>query len=44
MPKLIEPPPHNDRFVHLLDGHYPVLRTARAELNELPPAVAKWRE
>ena len=40
---LIEPT-HNDRFVRLLDEHYPAWRTARAELNELPPAAEKWRE
>ena len=40
---LIEPT-HNDRFVHLLDEHYPAWREARAELNELPLAAEKWRE
>ena len=40
---LIEPT-HNDRFVRLLDEHYPAWQTARAELNELPPAAEKWRE
>ena len=40
---LIEPT-HNDRFVLLLDEHYPAWRTARAELNELPLAAEKWRE
>ena len=40
---LIEPT-HNDRFVRLLDEHYPAWRTARAELNELPLAAEKWRE
>ena len=40
---LIEPA-HNDRFVRLLDEHYPAWQTARAELNELPPAAEKWRE
>lgn len=29
-------PNHNDRFVALLDRHYPGWREARAELNELP--------
>ena len=40
---LIEPT-HNERFVRLLDEHYPAWRTARAELNELPLAAEKWRE
>ena len=40
---LIEPT-HNDRFVRLLDEHYPAWREARAELNELPLAAEKWRE
>ena len=29
-------PTHNDRFVAILDKHYPTWREARAELNELP--------
>ena len=40
---LIEPT-HNDRFVCLLDEHYPAWREARAELNELPLTAEKWRE
>ena len=40
---LIEPT-HNDRFVRLLDEHYPAWREARAELNELPLSAEKWRE
>lgn len=32
---LIEPT-HNERFILLLDQHYPAWREARAELNELP--------
>ena len=40
---LVEPT-HNDRFVRLLDEHYPAWRTARAELNEPPLAAEKWRE
>ena len=40
---LIEPA-HNDRFVRLLDEHYPAWQPARAELNALPPAAEKWRE
>ncbi len=38
---LIEPT-HNDRFVALLDEHYPTWREARAELNELPLAAEAW--
>jgi predicted metal-dependent hydrolase len=37
-------PTHNERFVHLLDEHYPAWREARAELNGLPLAAEKWRE
>ena len=40
---LIEPT-HNERFVRLLDEHYPAWQPARAELNALPPAAEKWRE
>lgn len=36
---LIEPT-HNERFVALLDRHYPSWREARAELNDLP--LAAW--
>ena len=36
--------PHNDRFVALLDQHYPTWREARAELNQLPLAAESWRE
>lgn len=35
MAHLLEPT-HNERFVALLDRHYPAWREARAELNELP--------
>lgn len=35
---------HNDRFVALLDRHYPTWREARAELNELPLTAEVWRE
>lgn len=41
MAHLIEPT-HNDRFVALLDEHYPGWRDARAELNELPLAAEAW--
>ena len=35
---------HNDRFVALLDKHYPTWREARAELNALPLGAEQWRE
>ena len=35
MAHLLEPT-HSDRFVEILDRHYPTWREARAELNELP--------
>ena len=38
---LIEPT-HSDRFVAILDKHYPTWREARAELNELPLAEETW--
>jgi predicted metal-dependent hydrolase len=40
---LIEPT-HSDRFVSLLEQHYPTWREARAELNELPLAAEAWGE
>lgn len=36
-------PTHSDRFVALLDRHYPAWQSARAELNELPLAAEVWR-
>ena len=33
---------HSDRFVKLLDQHYPSWREARTELNELPLAAEAW--
>lgn len=39
---LIEPT-HNDRFIAMLDEHYPSWREARAELNELPLAAEVWK-
>lgn len=39
---LIEPT-HNDRFIALLETHYPSWREARAELNELPLAAEVWK-
>ncbi len=41
MAHLIEPR-HSERFVTLLDQHYPTWREARAELNELPLAPQAW--
>jgi len=38
---LIEPT-HSQRFIDLLDKHYPSWREARAELNELPLAAQPW--
>lgn len=38
---LVEPT-HNERFVTLLEQHYPTWREARAELNELPLAAESW--
>ena len=43
MAHLIEPK-HSERFVDLLDAHYPTWREARAELNELPVAAEVWKE
>jgi len=40
---LIEPT-HSERFVALLQRHYPAWREARIELNELPLAAEVWRE
>lgn len=40
---LIEPT-HGERFVALLDRHYPTWREARSELNELPLAAEVWKE
>ena len=41
MAHLLEPT-HNDRFVAVLDAHYPSWREARAELNALPLAAETW--
>jgi predicted metal-dependent hydrolase len=38
---LIEPS-HSERFLSLLDQHYPTWREARAELNELPLGAERW--
>jgi len=37
-------PTHSDRFVALLDRHYPSWSEAKAELNALPLAAVEWRE
>jgi predicted metal-dependent hydrolase len=37
-------PTHNERFILLLDEHFPTWREARAELNELPLAAEVWKE
>jgi predicted metal-dependent hydrolase len=41
MAHLIEPT-HNERFVALLDQHYPGWREARSELNALPLKAEIW--
>lgn len=43
MAHLIEPT-HSDRFISILEDHYPSWREARAELNELPLAAEVWKE
>lgn len=43
MAHLIEPT-HSDRFIAILEKHYPSWREARAELNELPLAASVWKE
>ena len=43
MVHLIEPT-HNERFIAILDEHYPSWREARAELNELPLTAEGWNE
>jgi hypothetical protein len=40
---LVEPT-HSERFMGLLDKHYPSWREAREELNELPLAAEAWKE
>lgn len=43
MAHLLEPT-HSDRFVAILEKHYPTWREARAELNELPLAAESWKK
>ena len=40
---LVEPT-HSQRFLGLMNKHYPAWREARAELNELPLAAASWND
>lgn len=37
-------PTHDERFLGLMNQHWPKWRDARAELNELPLAAEVWRE
>ena len=41
MAHLIEPK-HSDRFIAILEKHYPTWREARTELNELPLTAEAW--
>jgi predicted metal-dependent hydrolase len=43
MAHLIEPT-HSERFMAIVEEHYPRWREARAELNELPLAAEVWKE
>jgi len=36
-------PTHSDRFIAILQQHYPTWREARAELNELPLTAEAWK-
>jgi len=36
-------PTHSDRFIAILEEHYPTWREARAELNELPLTAEVWK-
>lgn len=42
MVHLLEPT-HSERFISILQHHYPTWREARAELNELPLSAEAWR-
>ena len=42
MAHLLEPT-HSDRFVAILNDHYPTWREARVELNELPLSAKSWK-
>ena len=37
-------PTHSDRFISILEEHFPTWREARAELNDLPLTAEAWRE
>ncbi len=37
-------PTHSDRFITLLNEHYPKWNEARMELNDLPLSAEKWKE
>jgi predicted metal-dependent hydrolase len=37
-------PTHSERFMAMLQKHYPTWREARAELNELPLSSEVWKE
>lgn len=37
-------PTHSDRFISILEEHYPTWREARAELNDLPLTAEVWKE
>ncbi|ENM3809182.1 SprT family zinc-dependent metalloprotease [Vibrio cholerae] len=43
MAHLIEPT-HSERFIAILEEHYPSWREARVELNELPLAAEVWKK
>lgn len=43
MAHLLEPT-HSDRFIAILEKHYPTWREARAELNELPLTAEAWKD
>lgn len=43
MVHLLEPT-HSERFIAILQEHYPSWREARAELNELPLTAEAWKE
>jgi predicted metal-dependent hydrolase len=38
----LKEPTHSERFISILEYHYPIWRDARAELNELP--LSSWKE
>ena len=42
MVHLLEPT-HSERFIAILQKHYPTWREARAELNDLPLSAEAWQ-